>query len=195
MIECALFPLSQVLLPEGRMRLRIFEPRYQRLVREAAAGTRPFASALLNPYVSATHEQRIFPVVTLVDICDFETLDDGLLGITIVGRQRAQITKRWQESDKLHVAHCEPLAAWPASHAIAPHAKLQTELQQIFADNPELASLYQQPPWHDQTWCAQRWLELLSMPPALRHEFMAADSATPTIEALDEWLTNQEQPN
>ena len=104
----ALFPLSQIVLPQGRMQLRVFEPRYQRLVREAQQ--RPFASALLNPYVHQQHPSRIFPVVTLVQIIDFCQLNDGLLGITIEGIERRRIVRRWQEDDQLHIAETTVLS-------------------------------------------------------------------------------------
>lgn len=37
----ALFPLNTLLLPEGKMRLRLFEPRYLRMMKEASSGQRP----------------------------------------------------------------------------------------------------------------------------------------------------------
>ncbi len=141
-INVALFPLSQMILPGGRMRLRVFEPRYQRLVREAAAGQRAFASALLNPYVAAEHPQRIFALVTLVNIVDFDQLDDGLLCITIEGVSRHTIVKRWQEADQLHVASIEALAAWPLIALSDEDTLLVNALMKVYADNPELATLY-----------------------------------------------------
>lgn len=36
MEEIMLFPLSSVVLPEGKMKLRIFEPRYQRMVAQCS---------------------------------------------------------------------------------------------------------------------------------------------------------------
>lgn len=36
MKEVMLFPLTSVVLPEGKMNLRIFEPRYKRMVKECS---------------------------------------------------------------------------------------------------------------------------------------------------------------
>jgi hypothetical protein len=192
--ELALFPLSQIVLPQGQMQLRIFEPRYQRLVKEACAGKRPFASALLNPYVASEHPDRIFAHATAVAVTDFSQLDDGLLGITIAGLQRVQIVRRWQEEDGLHVAMVQALPDWPAESLQPQHQILQTELQQVFTQNPPLAALYPAPDWHNSSWLAQRWIEILSMQPPLKHQLMAAADASPTLEALSHWL-QQSQVN
>jgi uncharacterized protein len=186
--EVALFPLSQVVLPRGRMKLRVFEPRYIRLVREACAGKRPFASALLNPYVAQTHPDRIFGVATLVQVTDFTQLDDGLLGITIEGLQRIEVNHRWQESDGLHVASYSLLPDWEESVFLPEHQQLSSELSTVFSQNPQLQELYPQPQWQNPCWLAQRWIEVLTMQPPLKNQLMAADSATPALEALCSWL-------
>jgi Lon protease-like protein len=186
----ALFPLSQIVLPHGRMQLRVFEPRYQRLVREAQQ--RPFASALLNPYVHQQHESRIFPVVTLVQIIDFCQLDDGLLGITIEGVERRRVVRRWQEEDQLHVAETEVIPHWPAVAASKEQQVLVPALKQIYQQNPELAALYPVPDWKNACWLAQRWLEVLTMPPQLKYQLLSADNAQPTLDVLQQWLSDEQ---
>ncbi len=193
MTDVALFPLSQVVLPGGRMKLRVFEPRYVRLVREACAGSRSFACALLNPYVALSHQDRIFCVATLVQVTDFTQLADGLLGITVEGINRIEIKQRWQESDGLHVATHEKLPDWPETAFLPIHRKLSDELSIVFKQNPQLQELYPQPQWHSSNWLAQRWIEILTMQPPLKQQLMAADSATPTLEALCSWLQTEQQ--
>lgn len=186
----ALFPLSQIVLPHGRMQLRVFEPRYQRLVREAQQ--RPFASALLNPYVHQQHQARIFPLVTLVRIIDFCQLPDGLLGITIEGVERRRIVKRWQEADQLHIAQTEALPHWAALEVSAAAQPLVPALQQVYQQNPQLAALYPAPDWQNASWLAQRWLEVLTMPPQLKFELLSADHPGPTLDVLLDWLREQQ---
>lgn len=186
----ALFPLSQIILPQGRMQLRVFEPRYQRLVREAQQ--RPFASALLNPYVHQQHQSRIFPLVTLVRIIDFCQLPDGLLGITIEGIARHRIIKRWQEADQLHVAETEALPSWSILKLDAAFQPLVPALQQIYQQNPQLAALYPAADWYNASWLAQRWLEVLTMPPQLKFELISADHPGPTLDVLQDWLSEQQ---
>lgn len=188
--EIALFPLSQVVLPQGQMRLRVFEPRYMRLVKEACAGKRAFASALLNPYVAQQHQDRIFKVATLVRVTDFGPLDDGLLGITIEGIERVLLEQRWQEEDGLHVAKVRSLPAWPELPYREAYQQIRDELCTVFAQNPELQLLYPIPQWQNSNWLAQRWLEILNMQPPLKYQLMAADGAEPTLDALQHWLAS-----
>lgn len=191
-LQLALFPLSQMVLPGGRMRLRIFEPRYQRLVREAAAAKRPFASALLNPYVAAQHPDRICSVATLVNIIDFSQLEDGLLGITIEGVSRVQIIERWQEDDQLHVANVELLEQWPTIELEPQYLPIQQALEQVYQDNPELASLYHdQAPITDAAVLANRWLEILTIPAPLKQQLHNAPSAEPALAVLAQWLSDE----
>ncbi len=186
----ALFPLSQIVLPQGRMELRVFEPRYQRLVREAQQ--RPFASALLNPYVHQQHPARIFPLVTQVQIVDFCQLDDGLLGITIEGVQRLWINQRWQEEDQLHVAAVTPLPDWLPAPLDKDRAELLVPaLKHIYLQNPQLAALYPTPNWQDGSWLAQRWLEVLTMPPQLKFQLLEANNAEPALDTLYQWLATE----
>lgn len=190
-LHVALFPLSQMVLPGGRMRLRIFEPRYQRLIREAAANKRPFASALLNAYVGPQHPDRICDLATLVHIIDFVQLDDGLLGVTIEGTSRVRVVQRWQEEDQLHVANVEMLEDWP-SLALDEHTRsIQQALKQVYNDNPELASLYQAGPLSDDAAViAKRWLEILTIPAPLKQRLHSASTAEPTLAILGQWLTD-----
>ena len=182
----ALFPLNTLLLPEGRMRLRLFEPRYLRLMKEASSGVRPFAIASLNPLVSQQHPDRICPEVTLVSIVDFEQLPDGLLGITVEGLGRYQITKRWQEADQLHVAELAPMPFWSAQNAM-PELQLWQKLQLVFKQYPELASLYPEPDHQNLCWLVSRWMELLPLTPHLKRQWLKQDLVT-TAKELELWL-------
>ncbi len=186
--EIALFPLSQVVLPGGRMNLRVFEPRYIRLVREACAEKRAFASALLNPYVAPSHKDRVFSIATLVQITDFTKFEDGLLGITIEGIQRIKLSNRRQETDGLHIADYSVLPAWDSCTFLPVHQPLREQLHLVFEQNPQLQALYPTPEWQNPCWLAQRWLEVLTMQPPLKHQLMAADDAAPALEALGSWL-------
>lgn len=175
--QLALFPLNCLLLPEGKTRLRVFEPRYVRLVKEATAGKRPFAMALLNPLVSQTHPDRIFPFATRVQVTDFDVLSDGLLGIEVLGLERVHIEKRWQEADKLHVADTKVVSFWPPQPLSHPQQELQQSFRQLLSREPELANLYPEQRTTDASWLAARWLELLPLPPLLKEHL--AEQASP----------------
>jgi Lon protease-like protein len=192
MKELALFPLNSFILPEGRMRLRVFERRYVRLVSEASAGKRDFALAQINPYVSKQHPDRILPLATRVKIEDFEQLEDGLLGITIAGIERVKITERWQEADQLHIAMTEPMANWATTDVNAEYTPLIRQLQKLLLEYPALNQLYPTPKYTDAAWLASRWLELIPMQPALKQKLAQENSPSPCLDSLQAWLSHQD---
>jgi uncharacterized protein len=191
MKELALFVLNSIILPQGKMRLRVFEPRYVRLISEASAGIRDFAVAQINPYVNRQHDERVLSLATRVQIEDFEQLDDGLLGITIVGVEKVRILKRWQESDQLQIAQTDALHSWPLVPLANEYQPLIIHLQNILQQHPVLQSLYPDPLYHDAAWLASRYIELLPMQPALKQKLALEDSPLPCLNSLQAWLAHQ----
>ena len=104
-----LFPLPVVLFPDGYLPLRIFEQRYIDMVRECSAGGSCFGVCLINNPEKANSPATHLRVGTTAEICDFSTLDDGLLGITARGRQKFVIQKTRMRDNGLLMAEVETL--------------------------------------------------------------------------------------
>ncbi len=114
-----LFPLSTVLLPYGRIALQIFEPRYLDLVSrclksdsELGAG---FGVVWLREgqevYDPENESTRLAQIGTLAKIVDWDSLANGLLGITIEGERKFRLYSSRQQADHLHVADVEWIEA------------------------------------------------------------------------------------
>ena len=99
-----LFPLSQPLYPGVSVRLRIFEQRYLRLVRESVSRGAPFAVVPIISGREVGETPEFYPWGTLVNIMDWEQQPDGLLGITIRGERRARVRSSEVERDGLIMA-------------------------------------------------------------------------------------------
>lgn len=124
-----LFPLSTVLLPHGRMALQIFEPRYLDLVSrclkhdDGSALASGFGVVWLREgaevYQSDDQDgPRLAQIGTYAKIVDWDSLSNGLLGITIEGTQTFRMVSSYQRQDYLHMAEVEwleedPLIALP----------------------------------------------------------------------------------
>ncbi|WP_115718197.1 LON peptidase substrate-binding domain-containing protein [Gallaecimonas mangrovi] len=162
-MELAQFVLQSQILPGGRMPLRVFEPRYLRMIADATGGRRQFGICMPSPSNQTHHLSGLCQVGTLVEVVDFETLADGRLGITVEGRQRYQIKDSYQENDKLHVATVSLLPNWPHCPLPDDAINLQQLLMQIFEEHPELAELYPSPQFDDAAWLSARWLEILPL--------------------------------
>ncbi len=107
--DIPLFPLHTVLFPDGYLKLRIFEQRYIDMVRECSLKACCFGVCLINNPEDSNHPANHMRVGTTAEICDFSTLDDGLLGITAHGRQKIIINKTRMRDNGLLMAEVELL--------------------------------------------------------------------------------------
>ena len=96
-----LFPLHTVLYPQGRLPLRIFEPRYMDMVSECMKTNSGFGVCLIKAGTEAGPAATCFSIGTYADIIDFSQEADGLLLITIQGKRRFQILRTSVRSNNL----------------------------------------------------------------------------------------------
>ena len=159
-MKLALLPLTLHLLPEGRVPLRIFEPKYVRMVAEAGKDDRGFGIGMLeDPDDSGKGD--LYMLGARVKIVDFYTLEDGLLGITVEATERFRIRELAQEADGLLQAEVDLLDNWRSCSLSPVEQILSDKLQEVFTEYPELAELHPEPRWQDAAWVTQRWLEVL----------------------------------
>ena len=97
--EIALFPLSLVLFPGGRLDLQIFEQRYLDLVSYCMKNNTGFGVCLLKSgaeIILEGEQQKIHRIGTFGKIIDWDQLENGLLGITVEGSTKFRIADCWQ---------------------------------------------------------------------------------------------------
>ena len=101
------FPLELVVLPGTIQTLQIFEPRYLSMVKDCMNSESGFVITLSNDNVSG---ESFMSQGTFVDIIDFNQLPNGLLGITVKGREKVSIKSIEQVESGLHYASISPIA-------------------------------------------------------------------------------------
>ena len=101
------FPLGLVVLPGTIQTLQIFEPRYISMVKDCMNSESGFVITLSNDNVSG---ESFMSQGTFVDIIDFNQLPNGLLGITVKGREKVSIKSIEQVESGLHYASISPIA-------------------------------------------------------------------------------------
>ncbi|SHH77767.1 LON peptidase substrate-binding domain-containing protein [Ferrimonas marina] len=186
-----LFPLPSQVFPGGKMPLRIFEPRYVRMVKESFASSEGFAICMLDDQGDVEHNTHIFPLATRVQIVDFNPLDDGMLGVTVEGLERLRIHSVRTEEDGLRVGRAEGLPNWPHQLLAEEQRMLAQQLAQIFKDYTELAGLYPEPHYDDASWVAQRWLELVPLTGRDKQRLWQQEGPEPTLKLINEMLTKE----
>nr|WP_159063717.1 LON peptidase substrate-binding domain-containing protein [Thaumasiovibrio occultus] len=185
MTKLHLFPLRSVVLPGGRLKLRIFEPRYQRLLTEALQQQQGFGITLIEQG-SATQPTSLMSLGTLVSIVDFNHDSNGVLTVVVEGQQRFEIVEYWQNDDGLHSGNVVWLTNWhsvpqptdPTSH----YELLPLKLKQVNQQFPKLLELHNHCIFEDMIWVCQRWLELMPLDAA---NFVKLASSSDCLPALN----------
>lgn len=179
-LKIGLFPLTAHLMPGGRMQLRVFEPRYLRLVRDSLRNGQGFGLCMLNPDGDVANNEHIHPIGTLAKIIDFETLNDGYLGITIVGESLFDIHAIETEKDGLRAASVSfrnGLAnVTKVESESTQECELKKRLQEVFTNYPEFAGLYPEQHFDSAEWVCNRWLEILPLAAEEKQELLAANN-------------------
>lgn len=159
-----LFPLNTVLFPGGRLMLRIFEPRYLRMVSDCLASEKPFGVCLIRSGREVGSIAEPFGIGTLAHIIDWEQRPDGLLGITARGDRRFSVGQTEADAQQLlhaDVTLLEPEAATPLSQEFHPLAEL---LQRILEQLGSTGLAKPEPMRNDASWVGCRLAELLPLP-------------------------------
>lgn len=156
-----LFPLSAHLLPGGKLSLRIFEPRYVRMVKDACANNTGFGMCMLNAKGNKERNEHIYEIGTYAKVVDFDLLEDGLLGITVEGLKGFKISSIETQADGLRIGHCEWLTPWLEPHGALSLDPIDQRLMDIFDKYPEIKNQYTLPKFNDPIWVIYRWLELI----------------------------------
>ncbi|RUO73087.1 LON peptidase substrate-binding domain-containing protein [Idiomarina ramblicola] len=182
--QLPLFPLTAHIMPGGRMKLKVFEPRYTRLVKDCLKDDSEFVVAMFNNEHAATSDDYLLPYATTVKIIDFEPRDDGLLGITVEGRNRVRIDEHWSENDKLRLGKVEYLENWPELTLDATSNKLKMRLQEAFETYPELSELLPDLGYEKLDWVCSRWLEILPLDVYTKQELIRCENCLKAKEYL-----------
>lgn len=183
-----LFPLSAHILPEGRMSLRIFEPRYTRMVKECCASQSTFVICMLNNQGKKEDNTHIHLIGTQCKIIDFDLLDDGLLGVKVEGIDCVKIANIETEHDGLRRAVCEPIHCMQGEIKQAHIAPMDQRLREVFERYPDVQELYEQVKMDDPKWVINRWLELLPVGAEQKQYFLAQGNYEKIVDYLTELI-------
>ncbi|MCG9729344.1 LON peptidase substrate-binding domain-containing protein [Shewanella sp. Isolate13] len=178
-----LFPLSVCILPGGFTQLRIFEIRYQRLVKESLHNELGFGVCMLDE-----DKQTLLPIGTRCKIIDFETLEDGLLGITISGIERFKLEHFTNEKDGLKRGKVTILPGWDPIPIANNQQKLTQVLRELMTHYPTHLTRYNIENFNDLAWICQRWLEILPLPAIDKQHCIAAKDHRLALSMLDDLL-------
>jgi len=105
----ALFPLNTVLFPGSILPLQIFEQRYLNLVKECMKQQSGFVTVLISEGKEVGSAPLIYCTGCYVEIIDWESLPNGLLGISIQAKYRVHLSNSSVRDDGLLLAEISPV--------------------------------------------------------------------------------------
>jgi hypothetical protein len=178
-----LFPLNTVLLPGGRLSLRIFEPRYLDLVRDSTRQASGFGICLIldGQEVGAPALPAAFGCEAR--IVDFASAEGGLLAITVQGERRFHVLQTRVRDNGLIMAEVE----WrdePPAVRIRPEHQLLSLLLAKLLDRAGIG--YGNAELEDADWVAWRMAEWLPLSMVERQALLVEDDPHQRLQRLVE---------
>ena len=198
-----LFPLGTVLFPDGLLPLRIFEVRYLDMIGKCHRTGEPFGVVSLTQgsevRVAGAEAERFSTLGTLAEIRELTTPQPGLMQIECVGTQRFRIRSSELQKHGLWTATVEsvpddlPVAVPEDLRPVADALRRLVdtlEARRIQEGHAHMQLPIPQPyRYHDCGWVANRWCELLPVPPELKQRLMELDSPLMRLELVGDLLT------
>lgn len=108
-MKTALFPLNTIIFPGGILPLQIFEQRYLSLIKDCMKNETGFVIVLISEGKEVGAAPQIYSVGCYVEIIDWESLPNGLLGISIQAKERVRLSNISVRDDGLLLAETSPL--------------------------------------------------------------------------------------
>ena len=202
-----LFPLGTVFYPGGLLNLRIFEVRYLDMIGKCHKTGAPFGvvaltegSEVRKPETKALTgdgfaQENFNTVGTLATIAEFSVPQPGLMVIRCEGTKRFEISQREKLKHGLWIANVTYLqddqsVQIPADLQGTADAlgKLIRTLQERSDVPPEQVPLLAPYRLDDCGWVANRWCELLPIPPELKQRLMELDNPLLRLELISDIL-------
>jgi uncharacterized protein len=182
MSELPLFPLQAVLFPEGRLALRVFEPRYLDMVARCLRGENRFGVIAIREGSEVGAGATTYEIGTSAEIVDWQQESGGLLGILAAGRTPFRVRATRREADGLYVADVDWLAALPPQRLPAEHEPLAALLRRLLTPLPLYRGV--EPALADAGWVAGRLIELLPLDLAFKQSLLETADALQRLDRL-----------
>ncbi|MCL1094020.1 LON peptidase substrate-binding domain-containing protein [Shewanella kaireitica] len=158
--EMALLTHDTLLLPEGRVEIRVVDPAYLSIIAEVLKLHYPLVFGVSK----ANSQPPCYEMATQCEIIDFNQLDDDSLGIVLEGKQRVKILSAAQRRDGVWISRTLACNNWQQEPIIGEFELISAALEQFYEVNPDLFGLYENDiHLEDATWVSQRWLEVLPL--------------------------------
>jgi|SRR5688572_5001863 len=169
MSELPLFPLQTVLLPEGRLALRVFESRYLDMVAQCLRGANRFGVVAIREGAEVG-AATTYDYGTSAEIVDWSQEPGGLLGILAVGREPFRLLGSRREPSGLYVGTVQWLEGTAPQPLAQEHLPLAALLRRLLEPLPLYHGVGAS--FDDAAWVGGRLIELLPLELAFKQSLL-----------------------
>lgn len=194
MTTLPLFPLPVVLFPGGYLPLRIFEQRYIDMVRECSATGSRFGVCLIDNTEQAERPANHHRLGTTAEICDFFTLEDGLLGIVAHGCDRFIVQRTRLRDNGLLAGDVELLTEAPGGSVPEQYSVLSLIAQRFMEQVGDQYPSYRPDDLQNSNWVGYRLAELLPLENSERQSLLQLADPLDRLQMLLELLPRFQGP-
>ncbi len=184
MVNLPLIPRSEIVLPGGRLPLRVFEGRYIDMVRDCLEQSSNFGICLHSETAA-----KMFPYGTSVEIVDWNSDESGVLVIVTRGIQTFRTINTTQEPNGLLVGEVEMLPSAQRTPVPAKYSDL-VELLRFALLNVGPVLDYKETDFADSVWVGNRLVEALPMSPEARYKLATIEDPIECLDALQKFTNN-----
>ena len=181
--EIGLFPLRNVLFPDGLLQLRVFEARYLDLMSACLRERRPFGVVALRKGSEArggpddAEGTELERIGTLAELIDVDAAEPGILQVRCRGSRRFELRSQVQRANGLWVGDAALLPEDGVDDDAPPQPAVAAAVQALRDAVATLAGegiqTVLEPCRYDSAgWVADRWAELLPFSVATRQRLL-----------------------
>jgi Lon protease-like protein len=165
-----IFPLPIFLLPSGKVRLRVFESKYIKLISIASA-----KGSFIIQQRPVSDDTENGNIGSLVEVHDFNQGEDGILEVDVYCLSIITVNEIMTD-EGLTFGTITPMTHW--SEENRPFSKqkseLATSLNDIINGDEMLSCLYEDKSLANESWVIARWLELLPITLTMKKSFICS---------------------
>jgi hypothetical protein len=175
-------PLPVFVLPDGKVRLRIFEKKYLKML-SLIADHQSFVIQLTSSSTTA----RTSYWGSLVKIQDFNQGEDGILEVDVLCMSLVNIDNTSIDKNELIFANVTPFSHWSqeSTNENMTSKMLASALNNTLERNDMLSQFYQTRQLNNVHWVVARWIELLPLSVSVKNLFVQIDSFSSAKEFVD----------
>lgn len=165
------------------MPLRLFERRYIDMVKDCFRNDTGFGICLIRKGREAGQTAEPYPVGTFVSIVDFDQGSDGLLHITVQGKEEFRLISQASSDTGLLFGEVELLPArLPTS--MEPEYEMLAQKLDMILKYLDTDIRFEEKHLDDADWVCYRLLEVLPLTPEAKFELLQMDNNRERLDAL-----------